>query len=842
MIDFKNFKIKRGPSKDLHDPRLIVEEGYWYLSTDKAELFIGIVENGAPVLKPINGELIPEVNLEGYATEDFVREAIASIEIPEVELYDDTELRNLVNSKADKEHTHEEYSLIDHKHDEYLTAHQDISHLATKEELPNLDGYAKLENIPDVSKFITEIPSDYITENELENKGYLTEHQSLAGYATESYVLAEIAKAALEGNDIDLSTYATKEFVAEEINKIEVPEAYDDAELRTLINGKAESDHTHEEYSLVDHKHTEYLTEHQDLSHLALKEHEHSEYITEHQSLEHLALKEHKHDEYLTEHQSLEGYAKTADLFSKDYNDLTNKPEIPSIEGLASETYVQTEIGKIKFPETDLSNYYTKEEVDALLPVEELEEVKTKVETVLLPKVEEEIEPTVAELKAWVDANNEIQDVILAKVGEDLNILENNIGYVKVDDRSFAEVIDETFAKKSEIPSLEEYAKLEDVPSVEGLATEDFVKEEINKIEHPTIAVLKDLQIGETFITDITVGHLEAGTEIKADMTFGALLKAILGDACVHDWLEATCTEPKTCKLCGKTEGEALGHDYVSEITKPATCSEEGIRTFTCNRCGDSYTETIPVLEHQTAIRVENNIAPTCEIDGSYTNVKYCIICGEEISRETVVVPALGHDLGDWEIVSTPQVGVPGLKQRKCSRCDYVETEEIPALEPEQPEVPEGILGEIISNDLQMYVVNNDGSLESVPFEVNELSEEQAAQEPAKSGFFQVITNEGNTLEYGYNDLSIDNQDWVYMVALPKSIKEENISVQTFSDEEQIWEDNTFELTCDVDTVNDICDIYGMDISSVDIDKYTVWASVSEQLCTGSKIRYVITE
>lgn len=221
MIDFKNFKIKRGPSKDLHDPRLIVEEGYWYLSTDKAELFIGIIENGTPVLKPINGELIPEVNLEGYATEDFVREAIKNIDIPEVELYDDTELRNLINSKADKEHTHEEYSLIDHTHDEYLTAHQDISHLATKEEIPNLDGYAKLENIPDVSKFITEIPAVYVTETELENKGYLTEHQSLAGYATESYVLAEIAKAALEGNDIDLSAYATKEFVAEEINKIE---------------------------------------------------------------------------------------------------------------------------------------------------------------------------------------------------------------------------------------------------------------------------------------------------------------------------------------------------------------------------------------------------------------------------------------------------------------------------------------------------------------------------------------------------------------------------------------------------------------------------------------------
>ena len=44
---------------------------------------------------------------------------------------------------------------------------------------------------------------------------------------------------------------------------------------------------------------------------------------------------------------SLDGYAKTTDLFSKDYNDLTNKPTIPSIEGLASEDYVRTYIESV---------------------------------------------------------------------------------------------------------------------------------------------------------------------------------------------------------------------------------------------------------------------------------------------------------------------------------------------------------------------------------------------------------------------------------------------------------------------------------------------------------------
>lgn len=70
----------------------------------------------------------------------------------------------------------------------YLTEHQDISGLATKEELSGYqikgnylteipEDYAKKSDIPDTSKFITEIPSEYITETELGDKGYATEAQ-----------------------------------------------------------------------------------------------------------------------------------------------------------------------------------------------------------------------------------------------------------------------------------------------------------------------------------------------------------------------------------------------------------------------------------------------------------------------------------------------------------------------------------------------------------------------------------------------------------------------------------------------------------------------------------------
>ena len=41
----------------------------------------------------------------------------------------------------------------------------------------------KVSELENDSKFLTSVPSEYVTETELNNKGYLTEHQNLAGYA-----------------------------------------------------------------------------------------------------------------------------------------------------------------------------------------------------------------------------------------------------------------------------------------------------------------------------------------------------------------------------------------------------------------------------------------------------------------------------------------------------------------------------------------------------------------------------------------------------------------------------------------------------------------------------------
>lgn len=67
----------------------------------------------------------------------------------------------------------------------------------------------------------------------------------------------------------------------------------------------------------------------------------------------------------------------------------------------------------------------------------------------------------------------------------------------------------------------------------------------------------------------------------KSISIFALLLCCALiftGCGCRHEWFAATCTAPKTCNLCGLTEGEATGHTW-EEATcilpkKCATCHQ----------------------------------------------------------------------------------------------------------------------------------------------------------------------------------------------------------------------------------------------------------------------------
>ena len=155
------------------------------------------------------------------------------------------------------------------------------------------------------------------------------------------------------------------------------------------------------------------------------------------------------------------------------------------------------------------------------------------------------------------------------------------------------------------------------------------------------------------------------------------------------DWTvtrQPTCTEDGIavgfCK-CGTQTTKTVsanGHSYKSVITEP-TCGNQGYTTHSCSDCGDSYVDTyVDALGHaEGSVVVKNNVDPNCTKDGSYDNVVYCTVCNAVLSRDTVVVDALGHDEVP-HVAQAPTCTEIGWKAYEtCTRCDYTTYAEISA-------------------------------------------------------------------------------------------------------------------------------------------------------------------
>ena len=149
--------------------------------------------------------------------------------------------------------------------------------------------------------------------------------------------------------------------------------------------------------------------------------------------------------------------------------------------------------------------------------------------------------------------------------------------------------------------------------------------------------------------------------------------------------IKPTCTEPgekiHTCSRCLATETlpvDALGHDIEHHDSQPPTCIAAGWESYdTCKRYHCDYSTKVvspPTGQHTPSKPVEKIITDaTCTIAGSKINIVYCSVCGDEFSRTTASIDALGHDYGEWTVIIEPTCTSVGKETRKCSRCDTTE-------------------------------------------------------------------------------------------------------------------------------------------------------------------------
>ena len=156
-----------------------------------------------------------------------------------------------------------------------------------------------------------------------------------------------------------------------------------------------------------------------------------------------------------------------------------------------------------------------------------------------------------------------------------------------------------------------------------------------------------------------------------------------------HSGGVTTCHSKAICEFCHHEYGNYAPHTMQATPAKAATCTANGnIAYWHCTECdkyfSDANGETEITLEDTVVEKiahttVEDPAVPATCLQAGLTAGSHCSVCGEVLVAQQEV-PALGHDMGEWQVVTPATETEEGLERRACSRCDHVEERAIPII------------------------------------------------------------------------------------------------------------------------------------------------------------------
>jgi len=149
---------------------------------------------------------------------------------------------------------------------------------------------------------------------------------------------------------------------------------------------------------------------------------------------------------------------------------------------------------------------------------------------------------------------------------------------------------------------------------------------------------------------------------------------------------EATCTTQGYDEhICHEWGGmnyndrfvPAKGHSWDGgTVTKAATYTETGIKTFKCKECDETRTEEIPSLNK--TYHIKNVVAPTCTAEG-YTIYECNEVPGLTYKGDYKAKLPHAYDAG--KVTKPATIYEKGIKTFTCTSCGTTYTEDIPMVE-----------------------------------------------------------------------------------------------------------------------------------------------------------------